>query len=520
MPVSWYLGAFCRRVFHRINLPCSVLETVVPAVFRFILPRPRRVRLYRRRNTREDSWGSAEKVQRTVDLQLRRELGTAVCLQRRNRMREKRSRKNTGVTILRSLILFLLILFGLWGVGGFVAPILRAVLSIFGPVRNNPFAQTGGPIILQSLSTRDYGNTLLDLLPGMEDLSHGLMWVGTAISDLALIVQLSHLNTRTTINHHLHGFQILHDAMSDQLLQRNAAVQPLVAGSVGVVGPRMVVPELEVVVVAAIASVEPPVSTPGSSFPEDRDGQMLGMRQEGEMSVQAALGEHPSTEPAVLRDKESVVAGAAPGPLDHRGRNVPRPGPDRIPSMAAASESKCPCFQGHHHPNSSYSRAHLPHAPATWKPSMAVGGLPAEALWPWHVDVAIVGFGLRVCRARTHLRHSVQVRRARGRRCRRVDGWGRWKGRRDRNGMLPLAAAGQLRRDQPAAVIRIKRPREYLSLQLTRVQSSLHGRPSGLMKMDAGFCHFDDRCRPSSPSRYIQSPPLSPGRLARSPENP
>lgn len=94
-------------------------------------------------------------------------------------------------------------------------PILRAVLSIFRPTRNTPFVQTGGLIILQSLSTRDYGNTLLDLLPGMEDLSHGLMWVGTAISEFALIVQLSQLNTRTTINHHLQGFRVLHDEMSD-----------------------------------------------------------------------------------------------------------------------------------------------------------------------------------------------------------------------------------------------------------------------------------------------------------------
>lgn len=122
---------------------------------------------------------------------------------------------NTGVTILQRLLLFLFILFGLWCVGGFVIPILRAVLSIFRPTRNTPFVQTGGLIILQSLSTRDYGNTLLDLLPGMEDLSHGLMWVGTAISEFALIVQLSQLNTRTTINHHLQGFRVLHDEMSD-----------------------------------------------------------------------------------------------------------------------------------------------------------------------------------------------------------------------------------------------------------------------------------------------------------------
>lgn len=103
------------------------------------------------------------------------------------------------------------------------------------------------------------------------------------------------------------------------------------------------VPELEVIVVATL-SVGPPVLTPGSFFPENRDGTMREMRKKGDLFVPKALGQYSLTELTIIRDESSVIRGAAPCQLNYRGRNVPRPGPDRIPLITAVLGSKCSCF--------------------------------------------------------------------------------------------------------------------------------------------------------------------------------
>ncbi|MCJ1251859.1 hypothetical protein MMC30_009097 [Trapelia coarctata] len=172
--------------------------------------------VFSERGMRRHTWWNAEEAQRGVDDQLQRELELAVFLARRHRREQARAQIKSWAQIILTNLLFLFILW-VW----FNRSLLRLTPA-------TPFSNSDGPIILNAMTAFTHGNTLLDALPYMTDLSHSLVWIGTAISDLAVFVDTSQLSLRKEIGSHLEGFRVLHDEMSDLLLERNAAAQMIV----------------------------------------------------------------------------------------------------------------------------------------------------------------------------------------------------------------------------------------------------------------------------------------------------